>query len=75
MNTGTGTIKALRATFGFITDEASVDYFFHRTDVAGALPFEELKEGDKVTFERVDPAPPQGDRAADVQWQAQDVSS
>ena len=35
--------------FGFIRDAAGVDYFVHATDLE--VPFEELAEGDRVSFE------------------------
>jgi CspA family cold shock protein len=48
----TGTIKTLTTKgFGFISREGETkDLFFHSTALAG-VTFEELKEGDKVTFE------------------------
>lgn len=47
-----GIIKALRAGFGFISCEGQPkDVFFHAKDLATGLTFNELKEGDKVTFE------------------------
>jgi len=36
--------------FGFIQTDLA-DYFFHLTDLTGGLRFEELAEGDSVTFE------------------------
>ena len=48
-----GTIKKLYENgFGFITPEgADKDVFFHRNDLVEA-DFENLNEGDKVTFEQ-----------------------
>jgi CspA family cold shock protein len=49
----TGTIKTLRGDkgFGFISREGEVkDLFFHTTALSG-VTFEELREGDAVTFE------------------------
>ncbi len=49
----TGTIKKLIAErgFGFISREGEEkDLFFHSKDVTG-VTFDELKEGDNVTFE------------------------
>ena len=50
-----GTIKRLNEKgFGFITPEGDTkDVFFHRNDLVGA-EFNELREGDKVTFEKED---------------------
>ena len=53
-----GTIKTLVTDrkFGFITREGQADgvkdLFFHSEDLSG-VTFEELKEGDKVTFDEV----------------------
>ncbi len=48
----TGTIKTLTDRgFGFISQEGQAkDLFFHSKDLQG-VTFEELKEGDTVTFE------------------------
>jgi CspA family cold shock protein len=49
-----GTIKTLMPRgFGFISREGETkDLFFHSKDLKGVM-FEELKEGDKVSFEVV----------------------
>jgi len=49
-----GTIKTLKSNgFGFIAREGEdKDLFFHSTALQG-VSFDELKEGDKVTFEVV----------------------
>jgi cold shock protein len=46
----TGKIKKLipERGFGFITGEDGKDYFFHRTET---IAFEDLYEGDQVSFE------------------------
>ena len=51
----TGTIKTLTDRgFGFIAREGeSKDLFFHSKELKG-VTFEELKEGDTVTFDVVD---------------------
>lgn len=51
----TGTIKTLTPKgFGFISREGETkDLFFHSKELQG-VTYEELKEGDKVTFEVVD---------------------
>lgn len=50
-----GTIKRLNDRgFGFITPEGEdKDVFFHRNDLASA-DFNDLNEGDKVTFDKED---------------------
>ena len=47
-----GTVKRLNERgFGFITPEdGSADLFFHSTECVG-VEFNDLREGDKVTFE------------------------
>jgi len=51
----TGTIKTLTEKgFGFIAREGETkDLFFHSNDLSG-VTFDELKVGDKVSFEIVD---------------------
>ncbi len=47
----TGTIKSLKEKgFGFISQEGQKDLFFHMKDLDGVV-FEDLKEGDAVSFE------------------------
>ena len=56
MESGTGTIKKKVEDrgFGFIAREGeSRDLFFHSKDVVGTT-FEQLREGDKVTFDIVE---------------------
>ena len=49
----TGTIKKLVGDrgFGFIQEADGGDLFFHRSAVAG-VSFDELREGQKVTYEK-----------------------
>ena len=48
-----GTIKTLKNGFGFITREGETkDLFFHAKELVGVM-FEELREGDVVSFEVV----------------------
>ncbi len=55
--------------FGWIYgDGGAGKYFFHRDDVDGALEFDDLKVGDRVSFDREDPPPPKGPRARHVRW-------
>jgi len=61
-----GTIKKLMDKgFGFITPEGGdKDLFFHRNSLVG-VSFEELHEGDALTFEVEDS--PKGKNAVNVQ--------
>lgn len=49
----TGTIRTLRTDkgFGFITGEDGQEYFMHRSVVRGGPVFEQLREGQSVTFD------------------------
>lgn len=60
-----GTIKNLTDKgFGFITvDGEEKDLFFHSNELKG-VTYEELKVGDKVSFEKVDS--PKGPNAINV---------
>ncbi len=62
----TGTIKKLTYKgFGFITAEGlAKDLFFHSKDLAG-VTFDELREGDAVSFEQSESA--KGPCAVNVQ--------
>jgi cold shock CspA family protein len=63
-----GHIKTLQPTFGFIRSETGADFFFHESDVDGALSFTELVVGDLVTFTEVEPTPARGRRAQDIRF-------
>jgi CspA family cold shock protein len=53
MATMTGTIKRLVSNkgFGFILASDNNEYFFHQSACSG-MPFDSLREGQSVTFER-----------------------
>lgn len=52
MSTLNGTIKSLNGKgFGFITANDGNDYFFH-SSACNETRFEELREGQSVTFDR-----------------------
>jgi len=65
----TGRITSIRADrgFGFISEPSSKqELFFHRSAVVGNL-FDDLREGQEVTFESgPDPRDPSRSRATDV---------
>jgi len=60
-----GTIKKLTDRgFGFITvDGEEKDLFFHSNELKG-LSYNELKEGDRVSFDKADS--PKGENAVNV---------
>jgi len=60
-----GTIKRLTDKgFGFISvDGEEKDLFFHKNELKG-VEYEDLKEGDKVSFEKADS--PKGPNATNV---------
>jgi CspA family cold shock protein len=61
-----GAIKkvVIEKGFGFITvDGEEKDLFFHKNELKG-VNFEELKEGDRVSFEKTDS--PKGPNATNV---------
>lgn len=61
----TGTIKKLTEKgFGFITADGMKDLFFHSNSLVG-VRFDELHEGDAVSFESEDS--PKGPNAVNVQ--------
>ena len=61
-----GTIKKVTKDrgFGFLTAENGVEYFFHQSELRGGLTFDELREGQRVSFETAQSD--KGPRAAEV---------
>ena len=61
-----GTIKRLVSDkgFGFVAAEDGSEYFFHQS-ACTATPFDDMREGQAVTFERGQG--PKGPRAENVQ--------
>jgi len=61
----TGTIKRIVRDkgFGFIADGSGNEYFFHQSGCTG-VPFDQLREGQGVTFEKSQG--PKGPRAENV---------
>ena len=61
----TGTIKTLRTEkgFGFISDGAGKEFFFHQSAIYGE-GIDKLREGDSVEFEIIQG--PKGPQAANV---------
>jgi cold shock CspA family protein len=64
-----GTIKTMTDRgFGFIRPEnEGEDVFFHRSGLAGGTDFDQLQQGDRVTFTAENDPHGKGPRAADVQ--------
>ena len=61
-----GTVKKVTKErgFGFIRAEDGTEYFFHQSELRGGLKFDELKEGQRVSFQTREGE--KGPRAADV---------
>jgi len=61
-----GTIKKVTRdrAYGFIRAEDGLDYFFHASELHGGIVFEDIQEGEAVTFE-ASPSP-KGPRAVDI---------
>jgi CspA family cold shock protein len=62
----TGTVKKVIADrgFGFIAAEDGKEYFFHRSGVEAPLEFDNLRGGERVSFEIE--ANPKGPRAVKI---------
>lgn len=62
----TGTIKKVTDKgFGFITVEGSDDVFFHMSSLAPGVSFDQLQQGQAVTFDMG--SGPKGPKAENVQ--------
>ena len=62
--TGTITKMTRDRGFGFIRGEDGADYFFHKSELRGGLTFEQLNEGQRVSFQTRESD--KGPRAADI---------
>lgn len=62
----TGTVKRVVRDrgFGFVRGEDGNERFFHRSGMAAGVDFDNLREGQRVTF--VDESSPKGPRAAQI---------
>ena len=65
----TGTIVRIVAQrgFGFIQEQDGNELFFHASGVIGSTPFDSLREGQTVTYEKTRDDRGRGDRAVNVQ--------
>jgi CspA family cold shock protein len=52
--------------FGFIRDDRGQEVFFHSTGVTGPVPFDNLTEGQQVTFDKERDTRGRGERAVNV---------
>ena len=53
--------------FGFIRTDNGQEVFFHATGVTGNTPFDNLQEGQTVSFEKQQDTRGRGERAVNVQ--------
>jgi CspA family cold shock protein len=67
MNTGTIVRLVRDRGFGFIRTENGSEIFFHATGVTGSTPFDNLNEGQTVSFDRSQDTRGRGERAVNVQ--------
>ncbi len=67
----TGTVIALKDSYGFIRGEDGESVFFHRDDLVDDF---DVRPGDQVTFTPEVPAPAQGPRARGVAFIAAGAS-
>jgi len=66
MNTGTIVRLVRDRGFGFIKTEDGSEIFFHATGVTGNTPFDNLSEGQQVSYERSQDTRGRGERAVNV---------
>ncbi len=67
MNTGTIVRLVRDRGFGFIKTENGSEIFFHATGVTGNTPYDNLTEGQTVSFDRSQDTRGRGERAVNVQ--------
>jgi CspA family cold shock protein len=53
--------------FGFIKEENGNELFFHATGVTGNTPFDNMSEGETVSYEKGKDERGRGERASNVQ--------
>jgi cold shock protein len=53
--------------FGFIKAENGTEVFFHATGVTGSTPYDNLQEGQAVTYDKEQDSRGRGERAVNVQ--------
>jgi cold shock protein len=53
--------------FGFIKAENGTEIFFHASGVTGSTPYDNLEEGQTVSYEKEQDARGRGERAVNVQ--------
>jgi CspA family cold shock protein len=65
----TGTIVRIisQRGFGFIQGEDGKEIFFHASGVTGSIPFDNLQEGQTVSFDKTRDDRGRGERAVNVQ--------
>ncbi len=67
MRTGTIVRLVRDRGFGFIRTEDGSEVFFHATGVTGSTPYDNLSEGQTVTFDVEQDTRGRGQRAVNVQ--------
>jgi cold shock protein len=53
--------------FGFIKAENGTEVFFHATGVTGSTPYDNLQEGQTVSYDKEQDSRGRGERAVNVQ--------
>ena len=66
MATGTIVRMVRDRGFGFIRTDSGQEVFFHATGVEGNMPFDNLMEGQTVSFEKAQDTRGRGERAVQV---------